>query len=231
MKDVAMKLADFLVKYDGPFNPPKVNDLPFQIVLSNEIQLSIWKAVLESRKSGKEYAAKLIFSNTKDAEDLVDWASGKKHSISISTTITGLDYYRGTFHTHPPETELEVFKGMGYPPSAGDINTLVNVKKNLVCIVAADDQKAKNPELYLLVKTESSKATVDDDALVKQVTMKVKGALEKKKVEGSAYYDLCSRTYNSVVEDLCTKAFVGYYWGYLTKDCKGAIILQNLAGI
>lgn len=223
MKDKAVKLNDFLVEYNSTIGSvPDKNHLPFQIVLSKEIQERIAVAVADSR-SGNEWAAKLVFSDHKDAADLIDWVEGKRHSATISTSVTADYHYRGTFHTHPSENELEVFRGMGYPPSATDINNLVNIKQNLICIVVADDRARPDPEIYLTVKTKQSMNTVDDDAMEKLVTAKVR-TIEPPKQD---LYRVASRVYGEVVLDLCTQAFVGYYWGYLTSAFDGAIILQN----
>ena len=40
-------------------------------------------------------------------------------------------------------------------------------------------------------------------------------------------YDLAGSTYRQAVLGACTQAFVGHYWGYLTSNFDGAIILQN----
>jgi hypothetical protein len=225
MKDIAVKLDDFLANYDATTgNTPDKTELPFQIVLSKEIQHTMEGAVKASRGSGNEWVAQLAFSNEKDAAVLINWVRGERHSASVTTKVTNEYFYRGTFHTHPPEAEIEVFKGMGYPPSATDINNLVQVKQNLISIVASDDRNALAPEIYLLVKTKQSKTTVNDDAMETLVTERVKSS---RLVDDSKLYELASHSYNEVVLELCTNAFVGYYWGYLTDKLDGAIVLQN----
>lgn len=224
MKDEAVALDDFLAEYDSAIGSvPDKNDLPFQIVLSKQIQKQLETASQDSRSGSYEWASKLVFSDSLDAADLIDWVKGKQHSVSISTKVTSGVHYRGTFHTHPPETELDVFAGMGYPPSASDVNTLVNVKQNLLCIVVSDERSRSCPQIYLTVKTKQSTTTVDDKAMEKLVTSRV----QSKNPEKSELYKLASRVYDEVVLELCTKAFVGLYWGYLTPEFDGAIILQN----
>ena len=131
--------------------------MPFQIVLPTALQQTILQKVLQGRQSGNEAVAQLVFSDASNGSELIGWVQGPRHSATVSTAVTSEYHYRGTFHTHPPETELEQFRGMGYPPSATDVNTLVGVKQNLLCIVASDDRRRSDPELYLLVKTKTSK--------------------------------------------------------------------------
>jgi hypothetical protein len=218
-------LADFLATFEPAVTLPTVTDLPFQMTVEPHVLQAIEDAMISSMAKNQEKAA--VVSVVEFGEDQVRvelqlWMEGASHSISIPNRATS-GYYRGTFHTHPPETDSNSgYVGMDYPPSRDDVNTLVNIRNNLVGLVAARRADSVHTELYIMVKTQQSVPAGEDTYGDDRITSRIQEQVERENPSREQLPKIARKHYHKVFDEAMAQANVAYYWASIYQQSTGS---------